>query len=104
MTSAGKYFCSALGQTSARYFLRKSSWGINAPFPFLITSNGSIKNDFARTFAFGAVAFASEDSAVFQSKRSLHQCSREWILEILAGMSVARKLKTNSDCRVGIAN
>src|SRR5689334_17413847 len=36
---------------------------------FLIASDGSIKNDFARTFAFGAVAFASEDSAVFQSKR-----------------------------------
>src|SRR5215469_8690213 len=53
---------------------------------FLIAGDGSIKNDLARTFAFRAVAFASEDPAVFQSKRSLHQCSREWILEILAGM------------------
>ena len=36
---------------------------------FLIASNGSIKNDFAVAFAFGAVTFASEDSAVFQRKR-----------------------------------
>ena len=48
---------------------------------FLIASDGSIKNDFAVTFAFGAVSFASEDSAVFERKRSLHSCSREWILE-----------------------
>src|SRR5437763_15404096 len=51
---------------------------------FLVASYGSIKNDFARTFAFGAVAFAAEDAPVFQRKDSLHQCSREWILEILA--------------------
>ena len=52
---------------------------------FLIASDGSIKDDFPVTFAFGAVAFASEDPTVFQRKRSLHSCSREWILEILAG-------------------
>ena len=46
---------------------------------FLIASDGSIKNDFAVAFAFGAVSFASEDSAVFERKRSLHSCSREWI-------------------------
>ena len=48
---------------------------------FLIAGDGSIKNYFPVTFAFGAVAFASEDSAVFQRKDSLHSCSREWILE-----------------------
>jgi hypothetical protein len=32
------------------------------------------------TFAFGSVAFASEDSAVFQRKDGLHSRSREWIL------------------------
>ncbi len=57
---------------------------------FLIAGDGSIKNDFAVTFAFGAVTFASEDSAVFERKRSLHSCSREWILEILAGMLKSR--------------
>src|SRR5690349_9008795 len=57
---------------------------------FLIASNGSIKNYFAVTFAFGAVTFASEDFAVFERKRSLHSCSREWILEILAGMLESR--------------
>src|ERR1700730_4839459 len=57
---------------------------------FLIASDGSIKNDFAVAFAFGAVTFASEDSAVFERKRSLHSCSREWILEILSGMSKSR--------------
>src|SRR5436305_2053332 len=50
---------------------------------FLIAGDGSIKNDFAVAFAFSAVTFASEDSAVFERKRSLHSCSREWILEIL---------------------
>jgi hypothetical protein len=57
---------------------------------FLIASNGSIENDFAVTFAFGAVSFASKDSAVFECKRSLHSCSREWILEILAGIPKSR--------------
>ena len=57
---------------------------------FLIASDGSIKNDFAVAFAFGAVTFASEDSAVFERKRSLHSCSREWILEILAGIAKSR--------------
>src|SRR6266550_2384714 len=52
---------------------------------FLVASDGSIENDFAVTFAFGAVAFAAEDSAVFQRKDSLHSCSREWIFRILAG-------------------
>jgi len=57
---------------------------------FLIASDGSIKNYFPVTFAFGAVTFASEDSTVFERKRSLHSCSREWILEILAGMPESR--------------
>src|SRR5437773_3976809 len=51
---------------------------------FLVAGDGSIKNDLAVTFAFGAVAFAAEDAPVFQRKDSLHQCSREWILRILA--------------------
>src|SRR5580704_10710109 len=34
-----------------------------------------MKNDFAVAFAFGAVAFASEDSPVFQRKDSLHSRS-----------------------------
>src|SRR6266567_189461 len=58
---------------------------------FLVASNGSIKNDFAVAFAFGAVAFASEDSAVFEGKDSLHSRSREWILRILSGNSAAAK-------------
>src|SRR5690349_8213612 len=33
---------------------------------FLIAGDGSIKNYFPVTFAFGAVTFASEDSAVFE--------------------------------------
>ncbi len=57
---------------------------------FLIASNGSIENDFAVAFTFGAVTFASEDSTVFERKRSLHSCSREWILEILSGMPKSR--------------
>src|SRR5580700_2181309 len=52
---------------------------------FLIAGDGSIKNYFAVTFAFGSVAFAAEDSAIFQRKDSLHSRSKEWILEILAG-------------------
>src|ERR1700686_3135391 len=52
---------------------------------FLIAGDGSIKNYFAVTFAFGSVAFAAEDSAIFQRKDSLHSRSNEWILEILAG-------------------
>src|ERR1700757_5484338 len=53
---------------------------------FLVTGDGSIKNDFAVTFAFGAVAFASKDAPIFKGKDSLHSCSRDWILKILAGM------------------
>ena len=51
---------------------------------FLVAGNGSIENDFAGALAFGAVAFASEDSAVFEGKRRLHCYSWEWILGILA--------------------
>src|SRR5579872_710083 len=47
---------------------------------FLVSGDGSIKNDFAVAFAFGAVAFASEDFAVLQRKDSLHSRSGEWIL------------------------
>src|SRR6266550_1049657 len=42
---------------------------------FLIAGDGSIKNYFPVTFAFGSVAFASEDSAVFQRKDGLHLVS-----------------------------
>src|SRR5207245_2266208 len=52
---------------------------------FLIAGDGSIENYFPVTFAFGSVAFASEDSSIFQRKDRLHSCSREWILEILTG-------------------
>ena len=58
---------------------------------FLIAGDGSIKNYFPVTFAFGSVAFAAEDSAIFQRKDRLHSCSREWILEILAGMRKCAK-------------
>jgi hypothetical protein len=47
---------------------------------FLVAGNGSIKNDFAGALAFSAVAFASEDSAVFERKDRLHWNSWEWIL------------------------
>src|ERR1700730_9750298 len=47
---------------------------------FLIAGDGSIKNYFPVTFAFGSVAFAVEDSSVFQRKDRLHSYSREWIL------------------------
>src|SRR5579863_7991774 len=50
---------------------------------FLIAGNGSIENYFPVTFAFGSVAFAAEDSSIFQRKHGLHSDSREWILEIL---------------------
>src|SRR5271166_4331130 len=53
---------------------------------FLIAGDGSIKNDFAVTFAFGAEAFAAEDSTVFQRKDCLHRNSGEWILTILSGI------------------
>src|ERR1700756_5121932 len=53
---------------------------------FLVASDGSIKNDLAVAFAFGAETFASKDAAIFEGKDSLHSCSRDWILEILAGM------------------
>src|ERR1700722_2388774 len=46
----------------------------------LIAGDGSIKNYFPVTFAFGSVAFAAEDATVFQRKDSLHSRSREWIL------------------------
>src|ERR1019366_1223865 len=52
---------------------------------FLVAGNGSIKNDFAGALAFSAVAFASEDSAVFEGKDRLHWDSWGWILESLAG-------------------
>src|SRR5207248_6221939 len=39
---------------------------------FLVARDGSIENDFAVAFAFSAVAFAAEDSAVFQRKDRLH--------------------------------
>src|SRR5579872_2549821 len=61
---------------------------------FLISGDGSIKNDFAVAFAFGAVAFASEDSAVFQRKDSLHSRSEEWILWILTGITAWAKRRT----------
>src|ERR1700692_3001618 len=47
---------------------------------FLIAGDGSIKNYFPVTFAFCSVAFAAEDSPVFQRKDRLHSYSREWIL------------------------
>ena len=53
---------------------------------FLIAGDGSIENHFPVTFAFCSVAFAAEDSAVFQRKDSLHSRSEEWILKILTGM------------------
>jgi hypothetical protein len=39
---------------------------------FLVSGDGSIENNFAVAFTLGAVAFASEDSPVFQSKDCLH--------------------------------
>src|SRR5450755_620634 len=56
---------------------------------FLIAGDGSIKNDFAVTLAFCSVAFASEDSAVFQRKNGLHFYSGVWILKILTGMETS---------------
>src|SRR5205807_8289653 len=61
---------------------------------FLVAGDGSIKNDFAVAFAFGAVAFASEDSPVFQRKDCLHSRSGEWIFRILAGNCAAAKRRT----------
>src|SRR5579864_2838639 len=58
---------------------------------FLVTSDGSIKNDFPVAFAFGAVTFASKDAPIFEGKDCLHSCSRDWILEILAGMMLHTK-------------
>jgi hypothetical protein len=55
---------------------------------FLLAGNGSIKNDFAVALAFRAVAFASEDSAVFECKDCLHSDSWEWILEILTAEQI----------------
>src|ERR1700680_2704703 len=65
---------------------------------FLVTSDGSIKNDFAVAFAFGAVAFASEDSPVFQRKDSLHSRSNVWICRILSGIALSAKLRTDAGC------
>src|SRR3989449_4442068 len=65
---------------------------------FLIPGDGSMKNALAVTFAFGAVAFAAEDAPVFQRKDSLHQCSREWILRILAQVQ-NRDGRTSADVR-----
>src|SRR5205085_12589588 len=61
---------------------------------FLVSGDGCIKNDFAVAFAFGAVAFASEDSPVFQRKDSLHSRSAEWILRILSGIGAWAKSGT----------
>src|SRR5258706_10207205 len=47
---------------------------------FLVAGNGSVKNYFPGALAFGAVTFASEDSAVFEGKDRLHCDSWEWIL------------------------
>src|SRR3984885_11638102 len=65
---------------------------------FMVAGDGSIKNDFAVAFAFGAVAFASEDSPVFQRKDSLHSRSGEWILEILSGIVSAAKQVKRCQC------
>jgi hypothetical protein len=46
----------------------------------------------------GAVAFASEDSPVFERKRSLHSCSSVWIFRILSGIAVAAKHGTERGC------
>src|ERR1039458_5948866 len=54
----------------------------------LVAGDGSVENDFAGALAFGAVAFASEDSTVFECKRRLHCYSWEWILGILAERAV----------------
>ena len=43
---------------------------------FLVAGDGCIKNYFARTFEPCSVAFAAEDSAVFQRKDSLHRILR----------------------------
>src|SRR5579864_4406009 len=61
---------------------------------FLVAGDGSIKNDFAVALAFGAVAFASEDSPVFQRKDSLHSRSGVWISKILSGNRAAAKHRT----------
>jgi hypothetical protein len=47
---------------------------------FLVTGDGSIKNNFPVAFAFRAVTYAAEDSSIFQRKDSLHRNSEEWIL------------------------
>src|SRR4029077_3291411 len=65
---------------------------------FLVAGDGSIKNDFAVAFAFGAVAFASEDSPVFQRKDSLHSRSNVWICRILSGISSTAKQGTCRRC------
>ena len=68
---------------------------------FLIAGDGSIKNDFAVTFAFGAEAFAVEDASVFQRKDCLHRFSGEWILSILSGKTPAystRRRENSGGC------
>ena len=47
---------------------------------FLVAGDGGIKNNFPVTFTFCSVAFAAEDSSIFQRKDSLHCISGEWIL------------------------
>src|SRR5277367_364923 len=69
---------------------------------FLVSGNGSIKNDFARALAFSAVAFASEDSAVFECKDRLHCDSWEWISRILAEGSCGLPGKSCQSSAVGI--
>jgi hypothetical protein len=51
---------------------------------FLVTGDGSVENDFPVAFAFRAVAYAAENSSIFQRKDSLHRNSEEWILKILS--------------------
>src|SRR5579863_599988 len=58
---------------------------------FLVTRDGGIKNNFPVTFTFCSVAFAAEDSTIFQRKDSLHCFSGEWILLILAAIPAEKK-------------
>src|SRR5258708_24010158 len=58
---------------------------------FLVAGDGSIKNDFPVAFAFRAVAYAAENSSIFQRKDSLHRNSEEWILKILSPCAAMRK-------------
>src|ERR1700676_3502182 len=60
---------------------------------FLIASDGSIENHFPVTFAFCSVAFASEDSTIFQRKNALHFYSEDGIFKILTGKKIPGKAK-----------